>query len=488
MRRTLALAALLGALALPSLSACAPPEAAADVLVEGLSPSTIGSLREPRVELVILNDQGRSAKVRVRTPKDDREVLVTSPLPLACEDGTCRASLGLMAGVYFFELHVFAQDRCGAEARVMVLETPPEGVRLRPGQRELVALPRARFAFDDDGDGIENALELAVCGRFDVPDAVYSPPRACGEGSSCCPTDEDGEPLAFSELLGRATLFEGSAQHRRADGTDVEVAPFFLDATEVPFGALERCVAAGACLYGKPKHPARVALEDPSLRRDLPVVGLDPREAEDLCAFLHKRLPTDDEWDFAAAHRGPGQRARYPWSEGGSASLLDDDPLLPAPVDALADGDIGCWPSDEGASANHRATGRSCPRRPMPVASYGASYARHGVGAPVADLAGNVYEWTREPVGSGPAESDPRFPENTAAMYLRGGNHDAPPQLLENDLRLRVRPADLERLVPVAGVRCARSLEPGEDLIEVEESLLPPLEPSCPAAEAETSD
>lgn len=490
MNRTRALVSLVSlaslapvVVALALSSGCEPPEASADVLVEGLSPSTIGALREPRAELVILDDEGRSARARVRTPTDDREVLVTSPLPVTCTEGTCQLSLGLQAGVYHFALHVFAQDRCGTESRLLVLSTPSEGVRLGPGQRGIVPLSESDFSFDDDGDGIENALELAVCGRVDVPDAIYTPPRACGEGSPCCPKGENGERLVFSDLIGRATHIPGNAQHLNVEHSVVQVADFFLDATEVPYGALERCVAAGACLYGKPEHPARVALANPALRRDLPVVGLDPREAEELCAFLGKRLPTDDEWDFVAAFRDNLLRAPYPWSDTGSGAILDDDPLEPLPVSELEDREIGCWPTDEGPSANHRATGRSCPRRPMPVGSYGSSHVRRGVGAPIADLAGNVYEWTRVPATMEPAEADPRFPANTARMYLRGGNHDAPPQLLENDLRVRVRPADLERLVPVAGVRCARSLEAGEDPDEVAASLLPPLEPSCPAAE-----
>lgn len=464
------------------LLACAPPEASADVILEGLTPSSIGALSAPRVQLVVLDEEGRSARMRTRAGSDAREVSVTSPVPVPCVDGSCQLSLGLAAGTYTFALHVFAQDRCGAEARVVTLSSEEGGVALAPNQRAIVELPRADYGFDDDGDGIENALELAVCGRVDVADRVWSPPTACGHGSSCCAVDDAGAPIVSSDLLGRATRFDGSDGHLLANGSTVVIEPFFLDATEVPWGALERCVAAGACLFGEPQHAARVALEDAALRRDLPVVGLTPREAEELCGFLGKRLPTDDEWDFAAAFREDGVRARYPWSAGGSGALLADDEVTSVPVGELADGEVGCWPTDEGPSANHRASGRSCPRHTLPVGSYGATFVRRGHGAPLADLAGNVYEWTREPPGSSPAAADHRFPDDTAHMYLRGGNYDAPLQLLENDLRLRVRPEDLERLVPVAGVRCARSLEPDEDLEEVERSLLPPVEPACRAA------
>lgn len=479
MKRLHVVAPLSWALLCALSSSCEPPDAAADVIVEGLSPSSIGSLRAPRVQLVILDDEGRSARARVRSTEDDRMVRVTSPLPVPCEDGLCQLSLGLAAGTYSFTLHVFAQDRCGAEARVMTLSTEPGGVTLLPGAPALVDLPVRELTFDDDDDGIENALELAVCGRVDVSDAVWSPPSVCADGSPCCPTGDNGAPLVVSDLIGRATRFEGSDAHLRADGSVADVAPFFLDATEAPWGALERCVAAGGCLYGAPQHPARRKLLEADLRRDLPVVGLTPAEAEELCTFLGKRLPTDDEWDFAAAFRGPAARARYPWSDDGAAVLLDDDINLTASLEDLGGDVLGCWPEDDGTSANHRASGRACPRRAMPVGSYGATFARHGHGAPVADLAGNVYEWTREPPGGGVAEVDPRFPKNTARVYLRGGDHEAPPQLLENDLRLRVRPADLDRLVPVAGVRCARSIEPGEDQEAVAASLLPPLEPAC---------
>jgi formylglycine-generating enzyme required for sulfatase activity len=242
--------------------------------------------------------------------------------------------------------------------------------------------------------------------------------------------------------------------HRRADGSDVEVSSFALDATEVTWSTFARCVAAGACLPNQPTHPARVALDDVTLDLRTPVVGLLPVEAEQLCTWLHKRLPTDDEWDFAAADRGPGTRARYPF-------------------DTLADV-VECRESTTGAlAANHQAHGRDCPGVPLPVGTYTSSLITRGAGSALADLAGNVAEWTRVP---GTSTLHPDFPARTDEVDVRGGGASSFVELLENDVALRVQPtldADVihQRLLGLAkttGVRCA-----SDAAIDV-------VEPSCP--------
>jgi formylglycine-generating enzyme required for sulfatase activity len=453
--------------------ACDPPLSNGEVLLEvpGFGDATVPGFGLARAELVITDvETGESPRVRVVTEdfEGEEEVfVVASPVPVPCEGGQCTLAFSVPAGAYLVYLDVFAEDRCGSEALVASIDAERgETITLGPGDALPISFDTPHWDRDDDGDGIENVLELAVCGRFHVADRDLPPAHCAGEAAGlCC----DGPPT--TPLLGHMTRFDGGADHTLADGATVSVAPFFLDATEVSWWALSRCVAAGACLYGDNTHPLRRALADENLRLDLPVMGLSPIEASELCTFLDKRLPSDAEWDFAAAARDDGGRARFPWDGPALRDLVASVPgAFSSAHDAPAAATIGCKASDPGVSANHRAPGRACLDTPAPVGSFPSSWVLRGAGAPVADLAGNVLEWTVDTTGA-PLD-DARVPATVSALYLRGGGFDSPPILLENDLRVGVPLADLERLTPFAGVRCARDGD-------AEQSPQPPTEPAC---------
>jgi formylglycine-generating enzyme required for sulfatase activity len=113
----------------------------------------------------------------------------------------------------------------------------------------------------------------------------------------------------------------------------VEIAPatpdFCLDLTEVTFGAVARCVAHGACPMLDP-HPKR-ALQVDRLRAlldgsdletwkqawsagaELPISGVPPREVIALCSGLGLRVPTLEEWLWAAW--GGREDRKYPWGK-----------------------------------------------------------------------------------------------------------------------------------------------------------------------------
>lgn len=94
---------------------------------------------------------------------------------------------------------------------------------------------------------------------------------------------------------------------------DVTVADFSIDKTEVTVGAYRECVSHGGC------EPARMAekheyhwcnwrLAD---HENHPVNCINWTNADRYCRWVNKRLPTQDEWEFAAR-----SRARYgkrPW-------------------------------------------------------------------------------------------------------------------------------------------------------------------------------
>lgn len=90
----------------------------------------------------------------------------------------------------------------------------------------------------------------------------------------------------------------------RVRAHEATVAAFAIDSIEITEGAYAECVASGRC--------AEVTSSgEPGRARG----GITLAEAESYCAFRGGRLPTADEWTFAAA--GPGAR-RYPWGDTGA--------------------------------------------------------------------------------------------------------------------------------------------------------------------------
>lgn len=137
------------------------------------------------------------------------------------------------------------------------------------------------------------------------------------------------------------------------------VGAFELDTSEVTHERWGTCVGRGVCGKADASEPG------------LPMTKITFDEAERFCRFAGGRLPTGDEWLFAAAG-GPGRR--YPWGPTG----------------------LVCRRAAFGLENGPCATGATGPdlagARPDGATPEG-----------VLDLAGNVAEWTREPDGSAAA-------------------------------------------------------------------------------------
>jgi formylglycine-generating enzyme required for sulfatase activity len=138
---------------------------------------------------------------------------------------------------------------------------------------------------------------------------------------------------------------------------EVDVPAFALDRTEVSVARFRVCSAAGAC--------AKVPDDSEPGR---PVRNISPSEASAFCAFAGGRLPTADEWLFAAAG---GTGRRYPWGNTGLVCRRATFGLVTGPC---AQG--GAGPDLAGA-------------RPDGATPEG-----------LLDLSGNVAEWTLEHDGS----------------------------------------------------------------------------------------
>lgn len=141
-----------------------------------------------------------------------------------------------------------------------------------------------------------------------------------------------------------------------------------------------------------------------------PVKGVGWDEAAAYCAWAHKRLPTETEWEAAA--RGPGP----------------NPPLFP-------------WGNDPGAGGKISDLPRT---DTYEVGTFDFNKSPFGV----YDMAGNVWQWV----------GDPYYPIPEGYKILRGGRYG-----LIQDMAFR-QPAEpnSERFVPFAGFRCAADQVKGE--------------------------
>ncbi len=195
-----------------------------------------------------------------------------------------------------------------------------------------------------------------------------------------------------------ASDWEGAAEAPR----DVNVSAFDLDQAEVTIARFRACASANKC----PKIP-----EEAEPGR--PVRNISPNEAAAFCAFAGGRLPSSDEWLFAA---GGATARRYPW---GNTGLVCRRASFGLAVGPCAQG--GSGPDFTGA-------------RPDGATPEG-----------VLDLAGNVAEWTRERDGS---------------FVARGGSYRSE---LASELKSSAFEARQTR-APHVGFRCAYAPAAGAGL------------------------
>jgi len=151
----------------------------------------------------------------------------------------------------------------------------------------------------------------------------------------------------------------------------VTVQPFSLDATEVTVDAYAACVQSGQCTadhLGETTMNGIAFFASPlcnygvSGRGNHPVNCVDWGQAATYCHAQGKRLPTQEEWEWAA--RGGAEGRTYPWGN----AAPDFQP---------------CW-----SGITKRAS--TCP-----VGSNSSGDAPGGIH----DLAGNVWEWTSSNMG-----------------------------------------------------------------------------------------
>jgi serine/threonine protein kinase len=169
----------------------------------------------------------------------------------------------------------------------------------------------------------------------------------------------------------------------------VTVAKYCLDRTEVTVSAYGACVAAGHCSepgpYNSTSVPSGVYCNwKHAGRDDHPVNCVDWFQAESYCQWQDRRLPSEEEWEWAA--RGGSAGRTFPWGEGTPDVQF-------------------CWSGVSQRSGTCR------------VGSFADGDAPGGIH----DLAGNVWEWTASKLGtSRVARSDSwasKDPQHARAAY-----------------------------------------------------------------------
>ena len=161
------------------------------------------------------------------------------------------------------------------------------------------------------------------------------------------------------------TFTMGDAENFQKPGT-VTVAAFCMDRTEVTVSAYKVCVKSGKCTAANTGDQCNAGFTGREFGRwsrdNHPINCVDWNQATAYCEAQGQRLPTEEEWEYAA--RGTDGRI-YPWGNAEPAGQL-------------------CW---DGAGND---LGEGNRKSTCPVASFPAGNSPFGL----ADMSGNVMEWT----------------------------------------------------------------------------------------------
>lgn len=207
-----------------------------------------------------------------------------------------------------------------------------------------------------------------------------------------------------------------SAPANERPARSVNVGSFWIDRTEVTVGDYRTCVDRGAC-----PRPPKTSLSctydagDPRL----PVSCVPWSSADAYCAFAHKRLPREVEWELAA--RGT-TGAIYPWGGTRTSCRLAITLVREHSQRSCA----GRAPKRVGSS-------------PLGASPFGAL-----------DMSGNVEEWVADWYAERASDVSPRA---GASHVLRGGGFLSPPSRARTTSR---NWGSMREAGPNVGFRCAK--------------------------------
>jgi formylglycine-generating enzyme required for sulfatase activity len=394
----------------------------------------------------------------------------------------------------------------------------PEGFKPRGD----ACVPRVEICnngVDDDGDTL-------IDGVLQGPDpcAATFDQRGAPQQMGRCQNTVPGTPCEDSARM--ATYQTGSDEIGSSDPDTPRMVDltyrYAMDREEVSIRAYAACVRSGCCLEPvspnwrralevldagrateRPEAPDRCARSpepsqaaDAELLPDLPVTGISWCMARDYCNWVGKRLPTEYEWEHAAA--GPNVAAEprriFPWGDAPPPDCVEaqccraegfDGPL----PGACVDGYVGvasqldvCADADPPAGTRTACLGTynkmelACQgdvHGPSPVYANADGATPEGL----LNLGGNVAEWmfdwttnnladlnNIDPVGAG-CDATPFTPKRA----IRGRDFTSLPRQLSNTERFSMWESSR---APNLGFRCGRTLTDDDTLCDPQMPLV----------------
>jgi len=269
-----------------------------------------------------------------------------------------------------------------------------------------IAVARRRKLLNNFAKGLAAAIIIGVASYFYL----------ANRQPSIEITGKDGAPAVLI-LAGNFTMGDGEDAPLR----EIYVDAFYLDKYEVTTSRYAKFLHA----TGSAKPPEGWEEVNLDSGGNLPVVGVDWRDADAYCRWAGKRLPTEAEWEKGA--RGTDGRL-YPWGNE-------------EPTSARANfGKSAASPYKGGLTAvGKHETGKS---------PYGAE-----------DMAGNASEWVTDWFTESFERDDvrnPKGPETGTGKVIRGGGWYDPKDRIKSTKRYHARPATRAEDI---GFRCARDLQ-----------------------------
>lgn len=245
---------------------------------------------------------------------------------------------------------------------------------------------------------------------------VVSQPRAPAPSPAAAPAPTAASGRGPRMVRIPAGTFQMGSNDGESDEKPVhrvQVSAFEMDVTEVTVAQYRACVNAGSCQA--PTDVGSTCNYRKSDRDQHPMNCVDWNEAQAFCSWAGKRLPTEEEWEYAA--RGSDGR-KYPWGNDAPSPRL----------------------------LNMRIRGNDRWAATAPVGSFSKGKSPFGL----LDMAGNVWEWTFTRYCNSYSSSA----RCTSARVDRGGSWGS-------DSPSGVRAADRNRNDPAyrdgdLGFRCAR--------------------------------
>ena len=241
-------------------------------------------------------------------------------------------------------------------------------------------------------------LGALLCGALPAQGRPKDTPSARARTKPMVPTAGPAGAGCRGERAGMACIPGGWFTMGSNDGEDDEKPPrrrlvrtFYMDRTEVTVAAYRGCVRAGKCKDQRTTNYGTIRGKGDAFwsqrcnlgkdgRDEHPMNCVDWEQAAAYCASVHKRLPTEKEWEYAA--RGAAGRT-YPWG----------DRPEPGPTLLNACGEeCVAWARENELPWPQMYQGSDGWAHTAPVGQYPAGRTPEGL----LDMAGNVWEWVQD--------------------------------------------------------------------------------------------